>query len=416
MKPFYFTLVLMLAAPLAAEELSKEDYLKEINKAFSRFYEATNGKTLSARIEALEELSVEYKDNQAVLDVLLQERGFAFSFMGNHQQALYAFDQRQRNSEELNTAVKELEMRDAVKAISQAADSYQVVMINEAHHVTQHRVLTYRLLKRLWDKGFRYLALEGLAQDAEDKLSKSYVHETSGYFTNEPLFANLVLYARQLGFQLVSYDYGSDIGTGTEARERSAVKNLREKVFDNEPDAKMVIHVGYSHINEDSWLAHYLKEALKIDPLTVNQTEFTERSHVKHEPESYTWIIENHDFDTPVVLTDNDGAFWSPTPEKYDIKVVWPRTTYRLNRPEWARLGRTLTPINKQWCKQSYPCTVEAYRVGGEDEVPADRIVIFEQNEQTGVFTSKSSSRLKVSDVDGTVLHTVTLPLKEPAS
>ncbi|RWU12390.1 hypothetical protein EGC76_04185 [Pseudidiomarina gelatinasegens] len=413
MKPFYFTLVLMLAAPLAAEELSKEDYLKEINKAFSRFYEATNGKTLSARIEALEELSVEYKDNQAVLDVLLQERGFAFSFMGNHQQALYAFDQRQRNSEELNTAVKELEMRDAVKAISQAADSYQVVMINEAHHVTQHRVLTYRLLKRLWDKGFRYLALEGLAQDAEDKLSKSYVHETSGYFTNEPLFANLVLYARQLGFQLVSYDYGSDIGTGTEARERSAVKNLREKVFDNEPDAKMVIHVGYSHINEDGWLAHYLKEALQLDPLTVNQTDFTERSHKRHEPESYTWLIENHDFDTPVVLTDNEGAFWSPTPEEYDVTVVWPRTEYSLNRPNWARLDQELIPVNLDWCELNFPCAVEVYRMGEEEEVPADRIIITESSTPIGIFISESSQLVKVTDSQGNLINTVTVPLKE---
>ncbi|WP_417658527.1 hypothetical protein [Pseudidiomarina sp.] len=417
MKSLHFAVVLIFtllgAAPLAAEELSKEEYLKEINKAFSRFYEATNGKTLSARIEALEELSVEYKDNQAVLDVLLQERGFAFSFMGNHQQALYAFDQRQRNSEELNTAVKDLETHDAIKAISQAADSYQVVMINEAHHVTQHRVLTYRLLKRLWDKGFRYLALEALAEDAEDKLSKNYVYEKSGYYTNEPLFANLVLYARQLGFQLVSYDYGSDIGTGTEVRERTAVKNLREKVFNNDPSARMLIHVGYRHINEDSWLAHYLKEALKIDPLTVNQTEFTERSHVKHEPESYTWIIENHDFKNPVVLAEPDGTYWSPAPKKYDVTVIWPRTEYRLNRPEWASLGQELTPVDIKWCEQHFPCTIEVYRVGNEDEVPSDRIVVTEPNKQTGIFISEASRLVKVTDIQGKVIHTVPLPLKE---
>tara|TARA_R110002020_G_scaffold461292_1_gene680176 strand:- start:33 stop:278 length:246 start_codon:yes stop_codon:yes gene_type:complete len=78
MKPFYFTLVLMLAAPLAAEELSKEEYLKEVNKAFSKIYEATKGKTLSAQLVALEALSVEYKDNKPVSDLLLQERGTAY--------------------------------------------------------------------------------------------------------------------------------------------------------------------------------------------------------------------------------------------------------------------------------------------------------------------------------------------------
>lgn len=413
MKPFYFTLVLMLAAPLAAEELSKEEYLKEVNKAFSKIYEATKGKTLSAQLVALEALSVEYKDNKPVSDLLLQERGTAYSLMGRHQQALHAFDQHDPNPDELNTAVKNLVTRDAVTAILDASADYQVVMINEAHHVPQHRVLTYRLLKGLWENGYRYLAFEALAPDAEQELTNNYVHKKSGFYTEEPLFANLVLYATELGFKLISYDYGAEIGTGTEARERSAVKNLREKVFDNEPDAKMVIHVGYSHINEDGWLAHYLKEALQLDPLTVNQTDFTERSHKRHEPESYTWLIENHDFDTPVVLTNNDGAFWSPTPEEYDITVVWPRTEYRLNRPNWARLDKELIPVNLDWCELQFPCAIEVYRMGEEEEVPADRIIITESSTPIGIFISESSRLVKVTDSQGKVINTVTVPLKE---
>ncbi|PHR63484.1 MAG: hypothetical protein COA51_10270 [Idiomarina sp.] len=411
-----FISTFLSTTPIVADELSEEEYVKEINKAFSRFYEATNGKTLSARIEALEALSVEYKDNEAVLDILLQERGFAYSFMGKHQQALYAFDQRQHNSDELNTAVKDLDTSDAVSSIVEFAGDSQIVMINEAHHIPQHRVLTYRLLEQLWDQGFRYLALEALAQDAEDKLSESYVYKKSGYYTNEPLFANLILHARQLGFQLVSYDYGFDISSEAEVRERTGAKNLREKVFNNDPDAKILIHVGYRHINEDSWLAHYLKEALKIDPLTINQTEFTEQSHVKYESESYTWLIENHDFNTPVVLTESDGSYWSPAPEKYDVTVIWPRTEYRLNRPKWASLGQELMPVDISWCEQNFPCTIEVYRVGNEDEVPSDRIVITEPNVPTGIFISESSQLIKVTDTEGKLIHTETLPLEEPES
>lgn len=416
-----FIVTLFTAAPLAAEEsskeeLSKEEYLKEVNKAFGQIYEATNGKTLSAQLVALEALSVEYKDNKPVSNLLLQERGTAYSLMGKHQQALNAFDQHDPNPDELNTEVKNLEIRDAVTAIAEAADSYQVVMINEAHHVPQHRVLTYRLLEHLWDQGFRYFALEALSPDAENEIPNDYVHKKAGFYTEEPLFASLVHYARQLGFQLVSYDYGSEIGTGTEARERSAVKNLREKVFNSEPDAKMLIHVGYSHINEDSWLAHYLKEAIKIDPLTINQTDFTERSHVKHEPKSYTWLIENHDFNKPVALTKPDGSYWSPTPEEYDMTVIWPRTEYRLNRPHWASLGRELMPVDISWCEQNFPCTIEVYRVGNEDEVPSDRIVITEPNVPTGIFISESSQLIKVTDTEGKLIHTETLPLEEPES
>lgn len=416
-----FISTLLTVAPLQAEEsskeeLSKEEYLKEVNKAFGRIYEATNGKTLSAQLVALEALSVEYKDNKPVSDLLLQERGTAYSLMGKHQQALYAFDQHDPNPDELVPAVKDLETRDAVVAIAETARNYQVVMINEAHHVPQHRVLTYRLLEQLWDQGFRYFALEALSPDAENEIPKDYVHKKAGFYTKEPLFASLVHYARQLGFQLISYDYGSEIVTGTEARERSAVKNLREKVFNSEPDAKLLIHVGYSHINEDGWLAHYLKEAIKIDPLTVNQTDFTERSHIKHEPESYTWLIENHDFNNPVVLTEADDAFWSPTPAEYDITVIWPRTEYRLNRPKWASLGQKLMPVDISWCEQNFPCTIEVYRVGNEDEVPSDRIVITEPNVPTGIFISESSQLIKVTDTEGKLINTETLPLEEPES
>ena len=42
--------------------------------------------------------------------------------------------------------------------------------------------------------------------------------------------------------------------------------------------------------------------------------------------------------------------------------------------------------VDKSWCEESYPCTVEVYRLGEDDEVPADRIVISTENAQLQVF------------------------------
>ena len=112
-----FMITLFSVLPLSADELSAEEYLKEINRASSRVYEQTNGKTLSAKIEILEALLLEYEDNHPVLDFLLQELGTAYSFTGQHQQALYAFDQHDPYSDQLNTAVKALKTQDAVKNI-----------------------------------------------------------------------------------------------------------------------------------------------------------------------------------------------------------------------------------------------------------------------------------------------------------
>lgn len=410
MRALIFVLALFPAASQAityeAEEQSREEYIKEINKAFDRVFEATHGKTFSGKIIALEKLSVEFQDNKPVSDLLLQERGTTYSFMGQHQNALRAFDQHDPTPEPLNDRIKSLTTQDAVHAILEKSAHHQIVMINEAHHVPQHRVLTYRLLAGLWEKGYRYLALEALSPDAENHLTKKYVTKNAGFYTVEPIFANLVLHAQKLGFKLVSYDFGSELMTGTEAREKSATRNLRQKIFNSTPEAKVIIHVGYNHINEDEWLAYYLKTALNIDPLTINQTEFTERSATKFEPESYRWLVENHVFENPVILTDRDGKFWSSTPKKYDVNVVWPRTQYSLNRPSWAGFGRNLTPIDMAWCHETFPCTVEVYRVGEDDEVPTDRIVLSEKNVRTGVFISTSSNFIKITDTDNRLLHT----------
>ncbi|RUO73179.1 hypothetical protein [Idiomarina ramblicola] len=406
MRTLFLVAALLTSFTCSADEQSHEEYIKEVNKAFDRVFEATDGKTLSQQVNVLKELSVEFADNEAVYDMLLQERGTTYSFIGQHQQALAAFDKRNSKPKNLYQEVKSLSTQNAVDAIVETSGEYQILMINEAHHVPQHRVLTYRLLKGLWEQGYRYLALEALSENAENELAKDYVSEKSGFYTVEPVFANLLVHAQQLGFQLVSYDYGSEMQGGTEAREKSAAKNLREKIFDNTPDAKVIIHVGYNHINEDGWLAYYLKESLELDPLTINQTEIAEKSEKKFESETYTWLVENHSFDAPVLLMDSERKFWSSAPEKYDVNVIWPRTEYSLNRPDWARLGRELMHVDISWCGESYPCTVQVYRLDGEDEVPTDRIVISTENEASGIFISPSSSQIKITNAEGEVLHT----------
>ncbi|MCK7458352.1 hypothetical protein [Idiomarina aminovorans] len=209
MRTLLFIVALLMSFVCFSDEQSHEEHLKKMKKAFERVYEATNGKTLSQQINALEELSTEFADNEAVYDMLLQERGTTYSFLGQHNQALAAFDKRNLTPKNLHDKVKGLSMQNAVDAIVEKSVEHQIVMINEAHHVAQHRVLTYRLLKDLWEQGYRYLALETLSENAEKELADEYVSESAGYYTVEPVFANLILHARQLGFQLVSYDYGS---------------------------------------------------------------------------------------------------------------------------------------------------------------------------------------------------------------
>ena len=97
--------------------------------------------------------------------------------------------------------------RDAFEPILEAADEHQVLMINEEHRTPVHRAFTHRLLPALRAKGFRYLALEALAEDAAALRTRGHpVHDT-GIYTNDPVFADLIRDALKLGFEVVPYDY-----------------------------------------------------------------------------------------------------------------------------------------------------------------------------------------------------------------
>lgn len=124
-------------------------------------------------------------------------------------------------------------------------------MFNEAHDTAQHRVLTYRMLSGLWKQGYRYFAAETLNSSATSQISKGYVTNDIGHYTNESINANLVLKAKEIGFEIVSYDLHKPSKLNTiDERETNSALTIKEKVSDKDPNVKVIIYVGYSHINE----------------------------------------------------------------------------------------------------------------------------------------------------------------------
>jgi len=159
----------------------------------------------------------------------------------------------------------------AEAAILAQTQRRQVVMFNEEHTQPRGRWLVGRLLPALYKQGFRYLALEALdAADSAGLRQRGYPVATSGFYTNEPHFGNLIRRARQLGFQLVAYD-----GMGAD-RERDAARNLLAATLTPHPQARVVVLAGHGHINENSAaqsMATWVRKLSGIDPLTIEQTQ-----------------------------------------------------------------------------------------------------------------------------------------------
>src|SRR5690606_12382386 len=132
------------------------------------------------------------------------------------------------------------------------------------------RLFLSNLLPILKAAGFTYLFLEGLREDNINE--RGFPLQTSGFYTCEPMFGNLLRKAIQLGFKLVPYDcYRGPCKTVPE-REQHQAETIY-KTMQQHPDAKAIVFAGHGHINKDpqkNWMAHRFKTLSGIDPFCIN--------------------------------------------------------------------------------------------------------------------------------------------------
>jgi len=382
-------------------EQDHQQFLIEAIKIENQIQEHTKGKSLVEKISFIEDLTKELSNNPIALDILMQNIGVQYSFAGLHKKALIAKDSLNQSDNLVLDDLTSYQAKNAVSEILKRAQTHQIVMINEAHDIAQHRVLTYRILAGLWQQGYRYFAAESLNASATSQVNKGYVTNQIGYYTRETTYAQLVLEAKNLGFEIISYDRHKPSKLNTiDERETNSAQTIKEKVFDKDPAAKIILHVGYSHINEDKWLASKLKEITALETLTIDQTTRIEKSNEKYEHPTYTKAVKEVELQEPFIFVKGDKA-WSSAEKKWDISVFWPRTSYLNGRPKWASLDRKNYSVGSSDCKGSYPCMVEVFKFNHKDEVPLDRVIISSKEELKSVFLSRGSNTVVTTDSNG---------------
>ncbi|MEP6614197.1 MAG: hypothetical protein ABJA76_19975, partial [Mucilaginibacter sp.] len=175
-----------------------------------------------------------------------------YSYLGDYRQTLLyraaAFhDRRSTDGTGYDTAfVKQHTFVDAADYITTQAKQHQVTMINEAHHLPFHRAFVLPMLKKFYDAGYRYMAIETL----DDTLinQKQYLDYNTGTYTIEPIFGEMVREALRLHFKLVAYESIEDCDNKTKdpnycSRFRDSVmaRNLN-KIFKADPKAKLLVY------------------------------------------------------------------------------------------------------------------------------------------------------------------------------
>lgn len=296
---------------------------------------------------------------------------------------------------------------DAQAYILKRAQNERIVIINEAHHVPRHRAFTAALLPGLAAQGYRYFAVEDLLEDDSlNWVTRRYPVQATGSLVGEPNFGNLLRTAQKAGFQLRSYNYGfsreGDWPARQKAREMAQARNIQHILL-ADPKAKIVIHCGYSHANEQPdpddhsrWLASYLREYTGIDPFTIDQTRLSEGSSNRY--------YQPLPVRGSVVLLDAAGQPFS-TADKYmsvDAYVYHPRATTVQGRPDWLLTdGRQPVAVASK-IKVPYPCQVLAYVAGEPAEaVPADVIELADKADRTALVLLPGRYRVVVRSKAG---------------
>lgn len=298
-----------------------------------------------------------------------------FAKKGDYKNALIHWDMgmptqdRNYTKTEIDSINSKYSVVNAPEYIIQEAQNIQVMMINEAHHNSMHRAFTKSLLQRLFDNGYKNLGLEALENGEyfdSALVKRGYPIQTTGYYIKDPQFGDLVREAIEIGYNVFSYErVGSESG---KFREIEQAKNI-QKVIDSRPTEKFLIHCGFAHLMEGNYsgwektMAGRLTEYTGINPLTINQVEYSERS----KSEFNHPLLKALDIKESSVLIDEDdyplnyeqGEAWA------DIAVLHPNTKYVDNRPNWVfENGNKNISLELDDIPIEFPVMVLAYKKG----------------------------------------------------
>lgn len=305
------------------------------------------------------------------------------SFVLNHQVALEQFAPAP-HGETTADLPDNARAIPAVPYIAKRAADHRFVIVNERHHASSDRLLTMSLLEPLREQGFRYLAAEGVWHSDAPR-SRGYPVSNTGYYVNDVVFAEMIRQAIALGYAVVGYEHEAgqlplEAMNDQQTRDYWQAHNLIARTIAGDETAKVLVHCGYAHAYEsrsDRWtpMAHYLRQAAGVDPLTVDQTTLSERAtsaneHPVRRAADESGLVTGG----PTVLVDETGTLVAIEGPSVDIRVVGLRTDYEAGRPTWMRMGGLREPLvaDVPECAAE-PCIVEAVDSERPDAVAYDR-------------------------------------------
>lgn len=286
--------------------------------------------------------------------------------------------------------------------IKQAKEN-QIILLNENHHQPIHRAFAKGMLKELYDIGFKYLAVEALTNDsvinAERRLTR-----VQGLYLFEPQFSNFIKEAINIGFTLVAYEANAK---ELQNREYYQALHIKEKIFDKDKSAKVIVYCGFDHGCEVQYgdslnmMGAWIKNLTHIDPVTFDQVTMTEHSSQEYASTSFSFFKEKESS----IFIKNDSTY-KPFDGRvgYDYYIYHPRTTYINGRPNWIINKNTKEYyVDIQKLKVKFPILISAYDYNEDPllTMPTDIIELSSKQNIKPLILKTGKYKLIVKDSEG---------------
>jgi hypothetical protein len=159
------------------------------------------------------------------------------------------------------------------EAMTRIVAEQRLVLIMEAHTITEHRAWIEQTLGLFRESGFTHYFAETIAESGSTLESRGYPTSRTGFYTLDPRFGNLVRTALRLGFEIGGYDRAD---RDFDRREEYQAAALAAR-FTARPGIRMVVHAGHGHVfkhevrNVGRYMAARLWEKTGVEPFTIWQ-------------------------------------------------------------------------------------------------------------------------------------------------
>ena len=312
----------------------------------------------------------------------------------------------------------DLVAEEALAAIVEASRGHRVVMLNEAHVASRHRAFLGRLIVALRAEGFTHLAAETFSENVGELRTGDSVSFRHGWYIADPVYAEAVRQALDLGYRLVAYEQRQDqraadpslSDSATLVREQAQADNLQAAMA-AEPDMRVLVFVGYGHLTENGpAFGARFKADTGIDPLTIGQAGTGSFGpHVEDAPPVRA-LLERFQPVQPVVILKSGArpasavSIEALTAEKTDLLLMHPSLPDIDGRPAWLAGDPARRRLEVAVPAGTGPRLGQAIHAADPDPaIPADQMLVDDAGGAVVLFLRPGRYRIRLETPAGFV-------------